>query len=92
MLTETNKILGVLNESKNGFVEKDIKVSAQCNRVAVLEGHMECVSIELRTNATVEQVKEAIKNFVPKSQKYNLPSAPATALRLTEVDNRPQPR
>lgn len=89
---ETNKILGGLNEEKNSFVEKNIKVSAQCNRVHVLEGHMECVSVELKTSATVAQVKEAITKFVPQSQKYNLPSAPTTALVLTENESRPQPR
>lgn len=92
MVIETNKILGTLNEAKNGFDEKDIKVSAQCNRVAVLEGHTECVSIELKTKATAEEVKEVLRNFVPESQKYNLPSAPPVALQLTEVNNRPQPR
>lgn len=92
MVIETNKILGELNEEKSGFVEKDIKVSAQCNRVSVLEGHTECVSIELKTEATIEQVKEAINKFVPQSQKYNLPSAPPVALKLTENESRPQPR
>jgi len=60
--------------------------------VHVLEGHTECVSVQLRKDATVQEVKEAINKFIPTSQNYNLPSAPPQALRLMEEEGRPQPR
>jgi len=92
IVVETNKILGILNEEKSGFVHKNIQVSAQCNRVHVLEGHTECVSVQLKKEATVQEVKDVMNNFIPMSQQYNLPSAPPLALRVMEEEGRPQPR
>ena len=37
----------------------DAKVSAHCNRVAVEDGHTECVTIKLRKKATREEILAA---------------------------------
>lgn len=67
------------------------KVSAHCNRVAVVDGHTECVSIKLRTPATREQMVEAWQSFRPLDGK-ELPSAPAYPVIYTDAHDRPQPR
>ena len=41
----------------------DAKVSAHCNRVAVEDGHTECVSIKLRKKATREEILAAWSEF-----------------------------
>ena len=53
----------------------DAKVSAHCNRVAVEDGHTECVSIKLRSKATREQIVAAWAEFAPLAGQ-RLPSAP----------------
>src|SRR5580693_5144832 len=54
MEEETLKLLGQLNGTS--FQPLDATVSAMCNRVPVLEGHTECVSVKLRKPATYEQI------------------------------------
>ncbi len=67
------------------------KVSAHCNRVAVVDGHTECVSIKLRTPATREQILEAWASFTPLDGR-ELPSAPGRPVLYNDLPDRPQPR
>ena len=67
------------------------KVSAHCNRVAVIDGHTECVSIKLRTPATREQMLQAWASFQPLDGRA-LPSAPDHPVVYTDGVDRPQPR
>jgi len=95
---EPQKILGELKkvESENKttiqFVPGPFAVSAHCNRVPVLDGHTECVSVEFETNPTIEEVKKVLQNFVAPYQQYKLPSAPVKDLQVIELNDRPQPR
>jgi len=86
---EVGKLLGRL---VGGQVELlDAKLSAHCNRVAVEDGHTECVSIKLRTKASREQVLAAWSEFAPLvGQK--LPSAPEQPVEYDAAVDRPQPR
>ena len=88
--TEPNKILGTFS---NGKIEPaQIKISAQCNRVAVKDGHLECVSVKLRQPALESEIIETWQNFRSVPQELELPMAPANPIYyLTEV-NYPQPR
>ena len=43
--TEAQKILGTVNEDITWFEYQRMKISAACNRVSVLDGHMVCVSL-----------------------------------------------
>ncbi len=90
MESEPLKILGSFNETK--IDNASIKLSAQCNRVNVLDGHLECVQITLKNKATVDKVKEAFKNFSSLPQKLGLPSAPQNPIIYFEEDAHPQPR
>src|SRR5271170_5837209 len=51
------------------------KVSAHCNRVAVEDGHTECVSIKFKKKATREEILAAWSEFLP-LQGLHLPTAP----------------
>ena len=67
------------------------KVSAHCNRVAVIDGHTECVSIKLNKPATCEQILAAWSEFQP-LRAHHLPSAPEHPVIYNEGEDRPQPR
>ncbi|MCS7113913.1 MAG: aspartate-semialdehyde dehydrogenase [Nitrososphaerota archaeon] len=87
---ETLKILGRLDNSK--IQPASIKVSASCNRVNVKDGHLECVFAELEEDTSIEDVKEAFRNFKGEPQMLKLPSAPEKPIIVREEKDRPQPR
>jgi len=92
---ETGKILGSVNGEATAFVHvNETKVSAQCNRVAVMDGHTECVSLKFGggKKPTVEEVKRAMREYVSESQMLGCPSAPKKAIDVREEEDRPQPR
>ena len=88
--SEPLKIFGTLKEDK--IINNEIKISAQCNRVAVLDGHMECVQVKLKKKASIEEIKRVWKNFSSEPQKLNLPTAPLKPIYYFEEDKYPQPR
>ncbi|CAZ85693.1 unnamed protein product [Tuber melanosporum] len=92
---ETGKILGSVNPTSSGFdMLSTIKVSAQCNRVAVMDGHTACVSLRFakRPPPSIEQVKAALRDYVSEPQQLGCPSAPRNAIVVMEEEDRPQPR
>ena len=89
MQEEVGKLLGRYTGS--AVESLPAKVSAHCNRVAVVDGHTECVSVKLRTPATREQVLEAWQSFRPLDGKQ-FPSAPDCPVLYTDGPDRPQPR
>lgn len=90
MEKEPLKILGELKDNK--FVDAEIKISSQCNRVSVIDGHLECVQVNLKKKASIEEVKKAMVEFTSEPQKLELPSAPVPPIRYFEEDNYPQPK
>jgi aspartate-semialdehyde dehydrogenase len=86
---EIVKLLGQLG--RGGIQMLDAKLSAHCNRVAVEDGHMECVSIKLRSKATREQILAAWGEFSPLANQ-KLPSAPDQPVEFDPSVDRPQPR
>lgn len=92
---EAQKILWKVNGDVTGFQdEKELRVSAACNRVAVLDGHTACVSLRFvkRPPPSAEQVKQAMREYVSDAQKLGCPSAPQNAIIVMEEPDRPQPR
>ncbi len=90
---ECAKLLGRLTGDRIAFA--DLKLSAHCNRVAVEDGHTECVSIKLRKPATHEQILEAWAEFAPLRgihEGHSLPSAPDQPVEYAPEIDRPQPR
>jgi aspartate-semialdehyde dehydrogenase len=89
MQEELGKLLGRLDGKKVEML--DAKVSAHCNRVAVEDGHTECVSIKLRKKATREEILAAWGEFLP-LQGQHLPTAPSQPVEYDAGVDRPQPR
>lgn len=90
MEIEPKKIFGKVN---NGTVDNlDFKISAQCNRVQVIDGHLECVQVKFKNKPSIEEIKQAWKEFKGEPQKYDLPLAPAQPVHYFEEDKYPQPR
>jgi aspartate-semialdehyde dehydrogenase len=90
MEEETRKLLGQMNGTK--VVSATFAMSAQCNRVAVEDGHTESVSIRLRTKAKPEEMIAAWNNFRAEPQELQLPSAPKNPVVYFGAPDRPQPR
>ncbi|AKB17155.1 MULTISPECIES: aspartate-semialdehyde dehydrogenase [unclassified Methanosarcina] len=88
METETLKLLGEFNGSE--IVPADMKVSASCHRVPVIDGHTEAIWAGMRDKPTPEEVREAFLKFDPKLGE--LPSEPRNALIVRDEIDRPQPR
>ena len=88
--TEPLKLLGRLEG--HGFQPAPITVSAQCNRVNTVEGHLEAVSVRLGRKAEVDAVVEALRSFTALPQELGLPSAPQRPIVVREEIDRPQPR
>src|SRR5450755_796040 len=79
MEEETQKLLGTLNGS--GIIPAPFAMSAQCNRVAVEDGHTESITIKLHKKAQPEEIINAWINFRSVPQALKLPSAPAAPVR-----------
>src|SRR6266513_1300709 len=61
MEEETRKLLGTLNGA--GVVLAPFKMSAQCNRVAVEDGHTESVSVKFKKKAEAVEIVDAWTTF-----------------------------
>jgi aspartate-semialdehyde dehydrogenase len=90
MEEETKKLLGQLNGSK--VIPGAFAMSAQCNRVAVEDGHTESVSIRLKKKAKPEEIIESWNQYRAEPQELKLPSAPERPVVYLEANDRPQPR
>ncbi len=88
--TEPTKLLGRLVD---GRIERAaLRISAQCTRVPVLEGHLEAVSVQFHGAVCAEDVKEALRTWRTPIAGYDLPSAPARFIQVFEDERFPQPR
>jgi aspartate-semialdehyde dehydrogenase len=90
MEEETQKLLGTLNGAH--VVPAPFAMSAQCNRVAVEDGHTESVSIKLKKKPAAEEIIAAWNDFQAEPQKLRLPSAPSQPVVYMNAADRPQPR
>lgn len=90
MEQETQKILG---EFRGDHIEPlAARVSAHCNRVAVVDGHTVTVSVELSSRPKEADLRAAFAAYTSVPQERQLPSAPAAPVIYMEEANRPQPR
>jgi aspartate-semialdehyde dehydrogenase len=93
MEAETLKLLGRLEG--HAVTPLAAKISAQCNRVAVEDGHTESVSIKLGSKlgrpATHQDLLAAWAGFRPLAGK-GLPTAPGQPVEWAPQNDRPQPR
>lgn len=88
--TEPRKVLGQLRGDR---VELNpLTLSAQCNRVPVVDGHLACVSVKLEKEAEAEELIRAWEFFRGFPQFKELPSAPARPIHYFSEEDCPQPR
>jgi aspartate-semialdehyde dehydrogenase len=90
MQEETQKILGDFRG--DAIHPHQARVSAQCNRVPVLDGHLVATSVELQSKPTEQQLIDAFNGFRSVPQERALPSAPPLPIQYMEEKDRPQPR
>ncbi|MGB5823241.1 MAG: aspartate-semialdehyde dehydrogenase [Proteocatella sp.] len=67
-------------------------ISAQCIRVAVLDGHMATVAVKFHRKPTKEEILDRWNNYNSKIADLDLPLAPKKFLNYMEDESRPQPR
>ncbi len=87
---ETQKLFGVYEGTS--ITPDPLTISAQCTRVAVREGHLACVSVELgQDGITSDELIGAWRSFWGEPQERRLPSAPLPPILVREEPDRPQP-
>ena len=87
---EPRKMLGKFNENKIELA--DIKFSVHTNRVAVIDGHTVCASIELSKQASPEEAEAALREYRGPASAGHLPSSPRPVIEVRSEPERPQPR
>ena len=68
------------------------KITAQCLRVPVSDGHTAACFAEFENKPTRDEILRAWKDFSGEPQKLHLPSAPKQLIHYFEDDDRPQPK
>ena len=86
---EPLRIWGHIEEGKIVPAESP-KITCQCIRVPVLNGHTAAVFVKFRKHPTKEQLIEKLEQFSGLPQKLQLPSAPKQFIQYMQEDNRPQ--
>ncbi len=88
--TEPLKILGSLQDGE--IRSYPIHISAQCNRVAVMDGHVACISVKLMRPAFAQDIIDAWQTFVGEPQIMQLPMAPTKPIVYLQDEKYPQPK
>ena len=84
--------LRVLGKVENGQIvmADSPKITCQCVRVPVLNGHTAAVFINFENKPSKEELIEKLVTFKGFPQEADLPSAPKQFIQYLEKDNRPQ--
>ncbi len=88
--TEPLKILGTLREKE--IVPYPMRLSAQCTRVSVADGHLACISVKFKKKASASEILTAWSEFQGEPQQLKLPTAPIRPLVYLEDETHPQPK
>lgn len=86
METESRKLLGSFDGAEVHL--HGANVSASCNRVPTLDGHLENVWADLTDDPSVEEVEKAMRTYPG----IDLPSSPDQIIKVFDDPDRPQPR
>jgi len=84
--------LRIWGQIEDGVIVKseEPKITCQCLRVPVLNGHTAAAFVKFRKNPTKEQLIEKLVSYKGFPQEENLPMAPQQFIEYFEEDNRPQ--
>lgn len=86
---EPLRILGKVKENEIELATLP-KITAQCIRVPVLDGHTAACFIKFNKKVSKTELIDKIKCYSKECESLNLPSSPKEFLRYMEEDNRPQ--
>ncbi|WP_058366567.1 aspartate-semialdehyde dehydrogenase [Haloparvum sedimenti] len=89
METESRKLLGEFDGAEVAL--HDAAVSASCNRIPTLDGHLENVFAELSADPSAGDVREAMRSFEGRDDLHSSPDQLIQVFGPSEPD-RPQPR
>ena len=87
---ESRKILGALGPA--GVAPAGFSVSAHTNRVAVVDGHLETVSVGFGRRVSPEEATAVLREFRASPCVAELPSSPDPPVEVDGRVDRPQPR
>ncbi len=90
MESEPQKLLGRWDGER--FIDAGLGLSAHCNRVSVIDGHLECVSLSLKKIASLAEVRECLRGFEVGQELQSLPSVLRNPIVVLDEPDRPQPR
>ncbi len=84
--------LRIWGHIENGVIvpAQSPKITCQCIRVPVLDGHTAAAFVKFRKKVSKEELIDKLVSFSGLPQKYELPSAPKQFIQYMEEDNRPQ--
>jgi len=86
METESRKLLGSFDGAE--LTHHEVSVSASCNRVPTIDGHIENVWAETTDDVSAADVEDAFRGV----ESLDLPSSPEPLIHVFEDPERPQPR
>ena len=87
---EPRKMLGKFAGDKIELA--DMVFSVHANRVAVIDGHTVCASVQLEKPVEPEVAIQALRDYAAPPSARELPSAPRPPIEVREEADRPQPR
>jgi len=88
--SETLKILGKMGDA--AIEHAAIRMSAQCHRVNVSDGHMAALRVKFAREVEAAELADALASFTALPQELGLHSAPARPIIVRAEQDRPQPR
>ncbi len=87
--------LKVFGHVQDGMIVSDtsVAISAHCNRVAVVDGHIACVSLQFEDKSPpLDEIVAIWRRFRGVPQELDLPTAPHQPIIYRDEPDRPQPR
>lgn len=94
--TEPCKMLGKLDAARAAHathvIAAPIKISAHTNRVAVIDGHTVCISLEFNQSIGPQEAAQAMLDYEWDETVRSLPSSPERVIEVRSEPDRPQPR
>ncbi len=87
---EVGKVLG--QRTAKGIAPADLRMSATCTRVPVIDGHTESILVATKQEADVADLRAAMTNFGQDFVQLGLPSSPQQFIVVHDDPFRPQPR
>jgi aspartate-semialdehyde dehydrogenase len=87
---EPLKVFGHIEDGKIVKLDNGLRITSQCIRVPVLNGHTATVFVNFAKKPTKEQLIEKLETFSGEPQRLGLPHAPKQFIQYRTEPDRPQ--